>query len=31
MLQPLYEMNLVNAIRYDDDSSLRLVPKRTYL
>ena len=31
LLQPLYEQNLVNAIRYDDDSSLRLVPKRTYL
>jgi hypothetical protein len=31
LLQPLYEQNLVNAIKYDDDSSLRLVPRRTYL
>lgn len=31
VLQPLYEQNLVNAIKYDDDSSLRLVPRRTYL
>jgi hypothetical protein len=31
LLQPLYEQNLVNAIKYDDDSSLRLVPKRTYI
>jgi len=31
LLQPLYEQNLVNAIKYDDDSSLRLVPRRTYV
>ncbi len=31
LLQPLYEQNLVNAIKYDDDSSLRLVPRRTYI
>jgi len=31
LLQPLYEQNLVNAIRYDTDDSLQLVPKRTYV
>jgi len=31
LLQPLYEQNLINAIKYDDDSSLRLVPRRTYV
>ena len=31
LLQPLYEQSLVNAIKYDDDSSLRLVPRRTYV
>lgn len=31
LLQPLYEQNLVNAIKYDDDSSLQLVPRRTYI
>tara|TARA_R100001377_G_scaffold82431_1_gene62801 strand:+ start:266 stop:934 length:669 start_codon:yes stop_codon:yes gene_type:complete len=31
LLQPLYEQNLVNAIKYDDDGSLHLVPRRTYV
>jgi len=31
LLQPIYEQNLLNALRYDDDSSLTLVPRRTYV
>ena len=31
LLQPLYEQNLINAIRYDTDDSFQLVPKRTYV
>ncbi len=31
LLQPLYEQNLVNAIRYDTSDAFQLVPKRTYV
>ena len=31
LLQPIYEQNLLNALRYDTDSSLTLVPRRTYV
>jgi len=31
LLQPLYEQNLVNAIRYDTSDAFQLVPRRTYV
>ena len=31
LLQPLYEQNLVNAIRYDTNDAFQLVPRRTYV
>ena len=32
LIQPLYEQNLLNALRYDEDrSSVHLVPKRNYV
>jgi hypothetical protein len=31
LLQPIYEQNLVNAIRYDTSDAFQLVPRRTYV
>ena len=32
ILQPMYEQNLLNALRYDEDrTSVHIVPRRTYM